>query len=247
MWSAGVLAGRTPGHWRQRRPRWIQDDGLLESSTPCRQRPCVAGAAKELRFGLARPRNRMHSDCYAMRLAFMRRCGDSGEERAQRQTGRERSKGKFQCQASPSESSPSVRLEAIAGRSSLPVETQAVEPIASAVSIVGVQGHQRGRDMPSVWLSPAARRILDGLPRSGPWVFPACRGGGHLSMDVLHTFWCKVRADASIEDVRCHGLRHLPAMPSCGAFRCRRWRSFSVIGRFQSRSARRLPCPSGHG
>lgn len=60
----------------------------------------------------------------------------------------------------------------------------------------------------TVWLSSAARRILDGLPHSGPWVFPACRGPGHLSMDVLHSFWCKVRADAGIEGVRCHDLRH---------------------------------------
>ena len=60
----------------------------------------------------------------------------------------------------------------------------------------------------TVWLSSAARRILDDLPRSGAWVFPACRGPSHLSMDVLHAFWCKVRADAGIEDVRCHDLRH---------------------------------------
>ena len=60
----------------------------------------------------------------------------------------------------------------------------------------------------TVWLSSPARRILDDLPQSGPWVFPSRRGTSHLPMDVLHTFWWKVRAEAGIEDVRCHDLRH---------------------------------------
>ncbi len=60
----------------------------------------------------------------------------------------------------------------------------------------------------TVWLSSAARRILDGLPRSGPWVFPSPRRNSHLSQQRLHDFWQKVRTEADIEDVRCHDLRH---------------------------------------
>ena len=60
----------------------------------------------------------------------------------------------------------------------------------------------------TVWLSTAARVILDGLPRSSPWVFPSPRRNSHLSPETLHGFWRKVRDEAGIEDVRCHDLRH---------------------------------------
>ncbi|MDE0047861.1 MAG: tyrosine-type recombinase/integrase [bacterium] len=60
----------------------------------------------------------------------------------------------------------------------------------------------------TVWLSSAVRRILDGLPRSGPWVFPATHSDGHLSRTALDRFWCEIRTKADIEDVRCHDLRH---------------------------------------
>ncbi|MDE0241385.1 MAG: site-specific integrase [bacterium] len=60
----------------------------------------------------------------------------------------------------------------------------------------------------TVWLSSAARRVLDGLPRSGSWAFPSTRGNRHLSADILYLFWWKVRAEAAIEDVRLHDLRH---------------------------------------
>ena len=60
----------------------------------------------------------------------------------------------------------------------------------------------------TVWLSSAARRIFNGLPRSSPWVFPSTRRTCHLSGGALNSFWCRVRAEAGIEDVRCHDLRH---------------------------------------
>ena len=60
----------------------------------------------------------------------------------------------------------------------------------------------------TVWLSSVSRRILNGLPRSGPWVFPSPRRNFHLSGFTLDSFWWKVRAEAGIEDVRCHDLRH---------------------------------------
>ena len=60
----------------------------------------------------------------------------------------------------------------------------------------------------TVWLSSAARRILDGLPRPSPWVFSSTRRNSHLSITALDIFWRRVRAEASFEDVRCHDLRH---------------------------------------
>ena len=60
----------------------------------------------------------------------------------------------------------------------------------------------------TVWLSSAARRILEELPQTGLWVFPSPRGEPHLSSDTLYQFWCDVRAEAGIKDVRCHDLRH---------------------------------------
>ena len=60
----------------------------------------------------------------------------------------------------------------------------------------------------TVWLSSAARRVLDDLPQKGPWVFPSRHRNSHLSKTVLGEFWWDVRAEAGIEDVRCHDLRH---------------------------------------
>ena len=60
----------------------------------------------------------------------------------------------------------------------------------------------------TVWLSSPARRILDGLPRRSPWVFPSPRRDRHLSKDMLDRFWRDVRKEAGIPDVRLHDLRH---------------------------------------
>ncbi len=60
----------------------------------------------------------------------------------------------------------------------------------------------------TVWLSSAARRILDGLPRSGPWAFPSPLKNRHLSESALDAFWWGVRGEAAIDDVHCHDLRH---------------------------------------
>ena len=60
----------------------------------------------------------------------------------------------------------------------------------------------------TVWLSSAARRILDGLPRSGTWVFPSPRRNSHLSEGPLNVAWKRVQAEAGLEDVRLHDVRH---------------------------------------
>ena len=60
----------------------------------------------------------------------------------------------------------------------------------------------------TVWLSSAARQILDDLPRCGSWVFPSANRRAHVKSHVLRKFWQKVGVDAGLKDVRCHDLRH---------------------------------------
>ena len=65
----------------------------------------------------------------------------------------------------------------------------------------------------TVWLSSAAREVLDRLPRKSAWVFPSYWGNlDHLS-DITD-FWRDVRTEAGLRDVRPHDLRH-----SCAASR----------------------------
>ena len=60
----------------------------------------------------------------------------------------------------------------------------------------------------SVALSPPARRVLAGLPRTpdNPWVIAGMKPGARLSN--LNNAWLVVRARADLKDVRIHDLRH---------------------------------------
>ena len=59
----------------------------------------------------------------------------------------------------------------------------------------------------TVWLSSAARAVLDRLPRTSLWVFPSRRAKlGHLS--GIADFWRDVCTEAGLRDVRPHDLRH---------------------------------------
>ena len=60
----------------------------------------------------------------------------------------------------------------------------------------------------TVWLSSAARAILDGLPRETPWIFPSPRTDSFLSAQTVGMVWHRVRAEAELRDVRLHDLRH---------------------------------------
>ena len=77
------------------------------------------------------------------------------------------------------------------------------------------EGHLFLRDSKTgprtVWLSEPARAVLDGLERKGRWVFPASRGDRPLSNTWLNDFWLRVRAEAGLEDVHLHDLRHTVA------------------------------------
>ena len=63
----------------------------------------------------------------------------------------------------------------------------------------------------TVWLSAAARAILDRQPRTGSrYVFPAPKDPARPSSCDI-TLWYRARKEAGIEDVRLHDLRHTVA------------------------------------
>ena len=59
----------------------------------------------------------------------------------------------------------------------------------------------------TVWLSSAAREVLDRLPRKSAWVFPS-RWGNLDHLSDITGFWRDVRTQAGLRDVRPHDLRH---------------------------------------
>ncbi len=60
----------------------------------------------------------------------------------------------------------------------------------------------------TVWLSSAARWILDRRPRTSPWVFPSSRAGKPVDLTSVGDFWRGLRSEARLQDVRLHDLRH---------------------------------------
>ena len=60
----------------------------------------------------------------------------------------------------------------------------------------------------TVWLSGPSREVLESIDRSSVWVFPARDASHPRDRSWLTPFWYRVRADASLSDVRLHDLRH---------------------------------------
>ena len=60
----------------------------------------------------------------------------------------------------------------------------------------------------TVWLSSAAREVLEGLPRKSVWVFPSPTTRSCLTAATLDRAWQRIRAEADLRDVRLHDLRH---------------------------------------
>ncbi len=63
----------------------------------------------------------------------------------------------------------------------------------------------------TVWLSEPARTVLDGLEQKNRWIFPASGADRPRSVTWLDYFWHRVRAEADLEDIRLHDLRHTHA------------------------------------
>ena len=78
----------------------------------------------------------------------------------------------------------------------------------------------------TVWLSEPARDILDALARKNRWVFPAGRRDRPRCACWLNLFWNRVRAEAGLDDLRLHDLRHTHA-----SLALRRGENILAIGR----------------
>ncbi len=60
----------------------------------------------------------------------------------------------------------------------------------------------------TIWLSSAARAVLDRVPQTASWIFPSPRTDGPLSHGGLDGAWQQIREEADLRDVRLHDLRH---------------------------------------
>ncbi len=74
------------------------------------------------------------------------------------------------------------------------------------------EGHLYLRDSKTgprtVWLSSAGRAVLDRIPRTTDWTFPAPRGDGPMPVETLYRQWRVIRTAANLHGVRLHDLRH---------------------------------------
>ena len=78
----------------------------------------------------------------------------------------------------------------------------------------------------TVWLSSPARLVLDHLPRTDRWIFPASNDRGPMATGTLYGFWRRLRAAADVPGLRLHDLRH-----SYASFALRRGETVLSIGR----------------
>lgn len=92
------------------------------------------------------------------------------------------------------------------------------------------EGHLFLRDSKTgprtVWLSSAARSILNQLAAQGDWMFPAPTGSGPIPTETLYRSWRVIRARAGLPGLRLHDLRHTYA-----SFALRRGETVLTIGR----------------
>ena len=58
----------------------------------------------------------------------------------------------------------------------------------------------------TVWLSSAARGVLDALPRTGAWIFPG--RNGRTPMGEAPVTWKRLKKEAGLHDLCRHDLRH---------------------------------------
>ena len=99
-----------------------------------------------------------------------------------------------------------IRLLMLTGCRSGEVLTLRWEDVALERNEVRLRDSKTGPRI--VPLSPAAARVLAGVPRlaGNPWVIAGREPGERLS--YIADYWYRVRARAGLEDVRLHDLRH---------------------------------------
>ncbi len=78
----------------------------------------------------------------------------------------------------------------------------------------------------TVWLSQPARNILDALARRSRWIFPGAHRDRPRCTSWLDLYWTGVRAEAGLDDLRLHDLRHAHA-----SLALRRGENILAIGR----------------
>ena len=92
------------------------------------------------------------------------------------------------------------------------------------------EGHLFLRDSKTgprtVWLSSAAREVLEHLPQTCRWIFPAQHGKLPLSVHELYRCWEAIRLHSDLGRLRLHDLRH-----SYASFALRQGETILTIGR----------------
>ena len=78
----------------------------------------------------------------------------------------------------------------------------------------------------TVWLSRAARTVIEHVPRTGAWMFPQRCADRPRDRRWPEDFWRRVRAEVDLRDVRLHDVRH-----SYASFALRQGESVLAIGR----------------
>ena len=106
----------------------------------------------------------------------------------------------------PVHAAAAIRLLMLTGCRSGEIMNLRWEDVHLEVNELRLRDSKTGpREVP---LSPAAVRVLAGLPRvaDNPWVIASRRSGRRMSQITYH--WYRVRTRAGLEDVRLHDLRH---------------------------------------
>ena len=69
----------------------------------------------------------------------------------------------------------------------------------------------------TIFLSSAARDVLEAIPRTSLYVFPALRGkAGTITQSYIDYNWRAIREQAGLANVRMHDLRHTYASVALG-------------------------------
>ncbi|MYA87071.1 MAG: tyrosine-type recombinase/integrase [Boseongicola sp. SB0662_bin_57] len=110
--------------------------------------------------------------------------------------------GKALREAEPSSTVLIIRLLALTGCRSSEIRTLRWQDFRDGQ----ISLRDSKTDPRTVWLSNAAREVLDGLLRTSPWIFPAARSDGPVAEATLGDVWSRIRTAAGLKDVRLHEI-----------------------------------------